>query len=66
MAHSVEMRTDCVHIKKGGIDLTIKHGGRTLGTLTVTTGGVAWYHKGVQKPSKKSWEIFDKIMTKEV
>ena len=48
MAHSVEMRTDCVHIKKGGIDLTIKHGGRTLGTLTVTTGGVAWYHKGAQ------------------
>ena len=67
MIHSVEMKTDCVHIKKGGITLAIRQGGRTFGTLVVTMGGVAWYPKNAKKPSKKkSWEEFNEIMTKGV
>lgn len=62
MASQVILKTDCLHIKKGGIELLIVQGGKTFGTLTVSNATVSWFTKGAKKPVECNWKKFEEVM----
>jgi len=62
MVSEVIMKTECLHVKRGGIELVIRQGDKTFGTLTVSNATVSWFPKHAQKAIKMSWKSFDEKM----
>ena len=62
MANQVILKTECLHVKKGGIGLLIVQGGKTFGTLTVSNAKVAWFAKSAKKPIECDWKKFANVM----
>lgn len=62
MASQVILKTECLHVKKGGVELLIIQGNKTFGTLTVSNAKVSWFAKGAKKPVECDWKKFAKAM----
>ena len=62
MAQTIIMQTDCLHVKKGGIELHVTNGKDKMGRLMVSNGTIKWYPKNAKKGIALTWEKFDKLM----
>lgn len=56
------MKTECVHIKRGGIELQVNRGNKVFGTLTVSNATISWFPKNARKPIEFNWPDFDKLL----
>ena len=56
------MKTECVHIKRGGIELQVNRGNKVFGTLTVSNATISWFPKNAKKSMEFSWVDFDKLI----
>ncbi len=62
MAQTVVLQTECLHVKKGGIDLHVTKDGKTIGTLKVSNGAIEWCPRNKKQGIKLNWTKFDDIM----
>ena len=62
MVQTVIMQTDCLHIKKGGIELHISEGEKKLGRLNISNGAIEWFPKNRKVGTKLNWTKFAELM----
>ena len=49
MANQVTLKTECLHVKKGGIELQIQRDGKTFGTMMNLPEGMPMYTRDLQQ-----------------
>lgn len=59
MANQVILKTECLHVKKGGIELQIQRDGKTFGTMIVSNAKFSWFSKGARNPIEMNWNKFE-------
>ena len=59
MANHVLLKTECLHVKKSGIELLVQQNGKTFGTLVVSNTKFSWFPKGAKKPIEMKWKKFN-------
>lgn len=62
MAHNVRFTVPECDLQNSPISLRIKRGGRVVGTLEVSKGGLAWFSHKKQYGPNLTWTAFDKLM----
>ena len=66
MDHSVQLKTDYLHVLKGGVRLSVQAAKKQFGTLEITNASMMWYPRASKSKSsafKLSWEDFQQLLT---
>lgn len=66
MSHSVQLKTEFLHVAKGGVIFSVQADKRQFGTLEITNASMMWYPRASKSKSsafKLSWEQFQQLLT---
>ena len=66
MSHRVQLKTEFLHVEKGGVVFSVQTNGKQFGTLEITNASMMWYPRASKSKNsafKLSWEQFQQLLT---